>query len=123
LPSATATPVHASRSNQAWEILAPSRGTADFEEAFPRRGDHNKIAMERIFAGMKTVFANDIYVVSATKDGQTEFWAAATARRVAAAQVQQLLPPGWKAALTGWRLNPERAAKLKMLANTVRPLQ
>lgn len=71
---------------------------------------------------MKTVFANIIYVVSASKDGRSEFWAAATPRRLAAAQVQQLLPSGWTAVLTGWRLNPEKAAELKMRGNTVRKL-
>ena len=41
---------------------------------------------------MKTGFAHVVYVVSATKNDQSEFWACATPRRVAAAQVQRLLP-------------------------------
>jgi hypothetical protein len=43
---------------------------------------------------MKIGFAQVIYVVSAIKDDQSEFWAAAAPRHAAAAQVQQLLPPG-----------------------------
>jgi hypothetical protein len=41
---------------------------------------------------MGNVFAGRICVVAATKDGQAEFWAAATQRDGAAAAVQQLLP-------------------------------
>jgi hypothetical protein len=37
---------------------------------------------------MGNAFAGRIYVVAATKDGQTEFWAAATPRKTAAAEVQ-----------------------------------
>ena len=71
---------------------------------------------------MNTTFADLIYVVSATKNGQSEFWAAATPRRAAAAQVQRSLPPGWKATLTSWRLSRERAAELEMRPDTVRRL-
>ena len=74
------------------------------------------------FTRMNTIFADVVYVVSATKNGQLEFWAAATPRRVAAAQVQRSLPPGWKATLTSWRLSRGRAAELEMRPNTVRKL-
>jgi len=50
----------------------------------------------------------------------SEFWAAATPRDSAAAQVQGSLPPGWEARLTGWRLGVERIAELQMAPNTVR---
>ena len=63
---------------------------------------------------MKTRFVEVIYVVNATKDDQSEFWATAAPRRAAAVQVQQLLPPGWTATLMGWRLGRVRAAELKM---------
>jgi hypothetical protein len=69
---------------------------------------------------MNTTFADVVYVVSATNDDQSEFWAAATPRRVAASQVQRTLPPGWKAKSTRWRLSRERAVKMEMLPNTVR---
>jgi len=75
-----------------------------------------------LFTRMNTIFADVVYVVSATKDGQSEFWAAATPCRVAAAQVQRSLPPGWKATLTSWRLSSGRAAELEMRPNTVRKL-
>jgi hypothetical protein len=42
---------------------------------------------------MKGGFADVVYVVSATKNGQLEFWACANPGQEAAAQVQQLLPP------------------------------
>jgi hypothetical protein len=71
---------------------------------------------------MNITFADLVYVVSATKNDQSEFWAAATPRRVAAAQVQRSLSPGWKATLTSWRLNRERAAELEMRPDTVRRL-
>jgi hypothetical protein len=76
----------------------------------------------KLFTRMNTIFADVVYVVSATKNGQLEFWAAATPRQVAAAQVQRSLPPGWKATLRTWRFSRERAAELKMRPNTVRRL-
>jgi hypothetical protein len=60
------------------------------------------------------LIADVVYVVSATKNGQSEFWAAAAPRDTAATQVQESLPPGWEAKLRGWR------AKLQMAPNTVR---
>jgi hypothetical protein len=71
---------------------------------------------------MKTVFSNVAHVVSAIKGDQAEFWAAATARELAAGQVQQALPPGWMAISRGWRLNRKMAEELKMCPNTVRRL-
>jgi len=76
--------------------------TSASRSAFPR------------FTPMNAIFAEVVYVVSATKNDQSEFWAAATPRQVAAAQVQQSLLPGWTAKLTSWRLSRERAAELKM---------
>jgi hypothetical protein len=73
-------------------------------------------------AGMRNKFARGAYVVSATKDGQTEFWAAATSRHRAAAAVQHVLPTGWRVTLLGWRLSPTKAAALEMPSNTVRKL-
>ena len=71
---------------------------------------------------MKNGFTEVIYVVSAIKDDQSEFWAAAAPRRAAAVEVQQLLPPGWTATLLGWRLGRVRAAELKMPPDSVRRL-
>jgi hypothetical protein len=71
---------------------------------------------------MKKVFSKVVHVVSAIKGDQSEFWAAATPRGVAAAQVQQLLPPGWMAISRGWRLSPKRVEELQMCPNTVRRL-
>jgi hypothetical protein len=71
---------------------------------------------------MTTLIADVVYVVSATNNGHLEFWAAATSRGSAAAQVQESLPPGWKATLTGWRLGAERVAELQMAPDTVRKI-
>jgi hypothetical protein len=71
---------------------------------------------------MKKVFSKVVHVVSAIKGDQSEFWAAATPRGVAAGQVQQALPPGWMAISRGWRLNRKTAEELKMCPNTVRRL-
>ena len=68
---------------------------------------------------MNRLIADVVYVVSATKNGHSEFWAAATPRDSAAEQVQGSLPPGWKAKLTGWRLGVERVAELQIAPNTV----
>ena len=73
-------------------------------------------------AGMPNGFARAVYVVIATKDGQTEFWAAATPRHRAAAAVQRHLPPGWRVTFLGWRLSPTKAAALKMASGNVQKL-
>jgi hypothetical protein len=71
---------------------------------------------------MRNGVARAVYIVAATKDGRTEFWAAATPRRYAADAVQQALPPGWRVIFLGWRLSPAKAAALKMSSNSVRKL-
>lgn len=68
-------------------------------------------------------FAGTIYVVVASNGGQNEFWAAATARHKATAEVQSLLPDGWTAIFTGWRLPPQKAARLRMRPDSVRKLE
>jgi hypothetical protein len=74
------------------------------------------------FAEMRNGFACSVYIVSATKNGQTEFWAAATPRQDAAAAVQRVLPAGWRAVFLGWRLNSTKSRALKMSSNSVRKL-
>jgi len=74
------------------------------------------------FAGMRNGFARAVYIIVATKDGQTEFWGAATPRHRPAAAVQRLLPPGWRVMFLGWRLSRTRAAALKVSSNGVRKL-
>jgi len=71
---------------------------------------------------MRNGFARAVYIVTATKNGRTEFWAAATPRHHAAAAVQRVLQPGWRIMFLGWRLSPTVAAALKMSSNSVRKL-
>jgi len=72
---------------------------------------------------MGSGYADTVYVVIASKDGRSEFWAAATPRHKAATEVQQFLPRGWIANFTGWRLPPQKSTGLRMLANSVRKLE
>jgi hypothetical protein len=74
-------------------------------------------------AGMGDSYADTIYVVVAWKNGQSEFWAAATPRHRAATEVQQFLPRGWIANFTGWRFPAQKSVSLKMRANSVRKLK
>jgi hypothetical protein len=71
---------------------------------------------------MRNGFARAVYVVIATKNGKTEYWAAATPRHRAAAAVQRLLPGGWRVTFLGWLLSPTKAAALKMSSGSVRKL-
>lgn len=71
---------------------------------------------------MRNGFTRAIYIVTATRNGRTEFWAAATPRHRAAAAVQRVLQPGWRTMFLGWRLSPTKAAALKMSSNSVRKL-
>jgi hypothetical protein len=64
-----------------------------------------------------------VHVVEATKDDQTECWAAATHREDAIAAVQSQVHPDWRLVLTDRRLTRERVAELKMPRNNVRKLE
>jgi len=85
-------------------------------------GSNDYFFHELKFAGMRNGFARAVYVVTATKNGRTEFWAVATPRHRAAAAVQRVLPPGWRIMFLGWQLSPTKVAALKMSANSVRKL-
>ena len=67
-------------------------------------------------------YAADIHVVTATKDGKTEYWVAAVTRDQALQAVRNQAPPGWKLALIDDGLTPARVAELKMRPNSVRRL-
>jgi hypothetical protein len=61
-------------------------------------------------------------IVTATKDGKTEYWAVTYIREDAVDAVQQQLAPGWKAAITQRRLPIDFALSLKMGRRSVRKL-
>ena len=69
---------------------------------------------KRIFGG--------IYVVAAMKDGEVEYWAAATLQEDAVAAVHKQVGPDWLITLTDQRLTNKRLSILKMQPNTVRKL-
>jgi hypothetical protein len=60
-----------------------------------------------------------IYVLAAVKDGQTEYWAAATIRAEAVAAVRREVPPGTDVFLTDRRLTPQKIKALKLRPNAV----
>jgi hypothetical protein len=72
---------------------------------------------------MANTYAGGIYVVVATKDGETEYWAAATHRAKAASAVKEILPPGWTGTVTDRLLTPDQVAGLNLRANGVRKLK
>ena len=72
---------------------------------------------------MGNTLAGDVYVVAATKDGETEYWAAATPREEAIGAVRERLPPGWTAGLTVSCITVEHAATLNLRPNGVRLLK
>ncbi len=65
---------------------------------------------------------NEIYVVAATKDDTTVYWATATRREDAVTAVELLLGPGWTVALTERRITPAQGAVLKLRDNDIREL-
>jgi hypothetical protein len=67
-------------------------------------------------------YAGGIYVVAATKDGKTEYWAAATLREHAVDEVRKALGPGWNASFTERRIATETMRDLKMQRLSVRKL-
>jgi hypothetical protein len=67
-------------------------------------------------------YAGGIHVIAATKDGKTEYWAAATRREHAVDEVRKALPPGWNATFTERRISAETVRGLKMQRMSVRKL-
>jgi hypothetical protein len=72
---------------------------------------------------MGNEYAGGIYVVAATKDGEIEYWVAATPRAKAGSAVKEMLPPRWTVTVTDRRLTPNQVAELKLRANGVRKLK
>jgi len=72
---------------------------------------------------MGNEYAGAVYVIAATKDGATEYWAAATPRDQAIKAVQEQLAPGWSASMTDRRLDTAQVAELEMRLNSVRKLK
>jgi hypothetical protein len=72
---------------------------------------------------MGNTLISGVYVVAATQDGKTEYWAAATPFDQAVARVLEGLPSGWGAALTDRHLTPDQIYALKLKINTARPLK
>ncbi len=69
---------------------------------------------------MGSEYAGGNYVVAASKNGKTEFWAAATGPKQATAAVQLVLGPDWSVKLTNRRLTRAQVAALKMRPDDVR---
>jgi hypothetical protein len=82
-----------------------------------------RLADGRIFASMDDMFEHEIYVVIASGNGKSEFWAAATTRERALAEVRQHWPLGWIVALTEHYLTPHEATALGIRPNGVRKLR
>jgi hypothetical protein len=72
---------------------------------------------------MSNTYAGGIYLVAATKDELTEYWAAATPRDEAIDTISSQLGPGWSLILLDQRLRPEMVAELDMRANSIRKLK
>jgi hypothetical protein len=66
---------------------------------------------------MKNTFAGSVYVLAATRGAEVEYWAVATRREAAVWTVQDLVAPGWTAALTDRCLSHEQVVELKLRPN------
>jgi len=63
-----------------------------------------------------------LYVVAASKDGQTEYWIAATGPKEAALAVQLHVGPEWRVTLTNRQLTAAQIAALDLRPDDVRRL-
>jgi hypothetical protein len=68
---------------------------------------------------MGNALGGGIYVVATTKDGKTEYWAAATVRAEAVAAVRRQLTGEWTVTLTERRLTSQKIRALKLGPNAV----
>jgi hypothetical protein len=64
-------------------------------------------------------YAGDVYIVTGTKDGETEYWVAATPRDEALDAVRDQIAPGWTPHLTDQLLPSEMVVQLDMRADSV----
>ena len=64
-------------------------------------------------------YAGDVYIVIATKDGETDYWVAATPREEALDAVRDQLALGWTLHLTDQLLPSEMVAQLDMRGDSV----
>jgi hypothetical protein len=71
---------------------------------------------------MRKLYTGSIYVVAASKDGKTEYWAAATSPKEATAAVQLVVGPAWKIKFINHRLTPAEVAELSLQPDDVRRL-
>src|SRR5215831_10286417 len=62
---------------------------------------------------MTNIQTYPVYVVAGTCGDETQYWAAAVARRKAAQEVRNVLGPEWKTTVLDWRLPPERIREAK----------
>lgn len=69
---------------------------------------------------MRADYTGSVYVVAATKDSNTDYWVAATAREEAVATVQRIVEPGWTVCLTERRISRKQATALKLHVGGVR---
>ena len=97
-------------------IIRASAGCLSIPESFARKSHRC------ILEAMRDHLVGGIYVVQATKDGLTEFWAAATIRADAVATVQKVIGPEWTVVLTDRRLTNHRLSTLKLRPNGVQKL-
>jgi hypothetical protein len=72
---------------------------------------------------MGNEYIGGIYIVAATKDRKTEYWAAAVPEGRAIEAVREQIAPGWSLSLTTKRLTPSTVTELKMRPNSVRQLK
>ena len=85
--------------------------------------DQERIVCVEEFGGaMGNVLVGGIHVVQAVKDGEPEYWAAATIRQKAVAAVEKELGDGWTVTLTDRRLTGQRLSKLRLTPNSVQRL-
>jgi ActR/RegA family two-component response regulator len=67
-------------------------------------------------------YARCAYVVEATKDGRTEYWAVAAHRDDALTIARTQTSPDWNLVLAERRLTHKQAAELKIMHNTIKKL-
>jgi len=72
---------------------------------------------------MSRGYAGAVYVVAASKGGETEYWVAATNPKEATVAVQLVVGPAWKVKLTNRRLTPPQLAELNLRPDDVRRLR
>jgi hypothetical protein len=105
-------------------VIAHDKASVQFLDRPGRRGAACRRVGVRLikWTVVGKEYKGAVYVVAASKGGETEYWVAATSPKEATAAVQLVVGPAWRVKLINRRLMPNQLAELNLRPDDVRRL-